>query len=169
MEQRLPLAKESGMSRVEVLRSIVDRILEDVRDPENRRCGFVHLYGVSLVATWLARRRGENEDLAASAGMLHDIGTYETGDPTDHAARSANRARAILQATSLYAEHEIRTICTAIGHHSDKKSTHDPFSELLKDADVLQHILYNPALPPLPNDAPRREDCLRMLSPQTGR
>ena len=39
---------------------------------------------------------------------------------------------------------EIDVICSAIYHHSSKEITHAPFDEVLKDADVMQHCLYNP-------------------------
>lgn len=35
-------------------------------------------------------------------------------------------------------------ICTAIHNHSSKASKHSSFDEVLIDADVLQHCLYNP-------------------------
>ena len=142
---------------------IVDEILDRVSDPEDRRCGYVHLYGVSLTATWLARLRGANEELAACAGMLHDISSYRTGDPADHAARSAADAEQVLESVGSFTPEEIGSLCTAIRHHSDKRATHDPFSELLKDADVLQHLLYNPELPPPAHHTARRASCLREI------
>ena len=39
---------------------------------------------------------------------------------------------------------EIDIICKAIYNHSDKLKTHSSFSEVLIDADVMQHCLYNP-------------------------
>ena len=35
-------------------------------------------------------------------------------------------------------------ICTAIYNHSDKAIVHSSLDEVLKDADVMQHVLYNP-------------------------
>lgn len=35
-------------------------------------------------------------------------------------------------------------ICDAVYNHSDKEIAHSDFNEILKDADVFQHCLYNP-------------------------
>jgi len=131
------------MSRLEAVREAVDTILHRVASEEERRCSFVHLYGVSAIAALLASLRGQNEELAATAGILHDLATYESGDSTDHAARSARRAVEILRGVGGYDEQEIGQIASAIEHHSEKSAEHGPFEELLKDADVLQHDLYH--------------------------
>ncbi len=113
---------------------------------EDKRCGFVHLDGVSTTAGLLARLRGLDEELACAAGMLHDLVSYESGIPENHAVRSAKRARQVLASLDAFASEEIECIVSAISHHSDKDAVHGPYDELLKDADVLQHDLYNPAL-----------------------
>ena len=133
-------------NRLESLRHIVDDILHSQPDPEGRRCGFVHLYGVALTAEILAHRRGLNPEVCATAAMLHDISTYRSGDSNNHAARGAVEARQILEQLKLYSREEIDTISEAIRSHSDKESIDSPYCELLKDADVLQHHLYNPEL-----------------------
>jgi len=153
------------MNRLERVRQVVDRGLHDVTDPEDRRCGFVHLYGVSLTATLLARTRGLDEELSGVAGMLHDLVTYESGDPTDHGPRSAVRAGELLRELGTFSEQEIVLIQSAIAHHSDKATVHGRFEELLKDADVLQHDLYNPALDPQLSHSDRRVK-LRAGSPE---
>ena len=43
--------------------------------------------------------------------------------------------------------YEIETIATAIAKHSDKQAIHEPYDELLKDADVMSHCFYNPDFP----------------------
>lgn len=134
------------MNRLESVRQIVDGSVRGQPDLEESRCGFVHLYGVSATCALLARKRGLDAELCATAGMLHDISTYETNDDRDHARLSAGRAATILRHTGAYTEEEIAAICDAIAHHSDKAGVHGALAELLKDADVLQHYLYNPAL-----------------------
>ncbi|UCF09910.1 MAG: HD domain-containing protein [Candidatus Bipolaricaulota bacterium] len=151
------------MNRLERVRQIVDSILRDVADPEDRRCGFVHLYGVSLTATLLARERGLDPDLAAVAGMLHDLVSYESGDPADHGPRSSRRARELLRDVDGFTVEEIDAICSAVAHHSDKAGEHGPFEELLKDADVLQHYLYNTRLAPQRGHEDRRARLLEAL------
>lgn len=139
------------MERVECIRQVVDNIVRQQSDHDDRRCGFVHLYGVSAIGVLLALKRGLNPELCAIAGMLHDIWSYKTGDPTDHAHYSAIEAETILRNAKSFTHTEIRNICDAIAHHR-RKQTHDDsrLSELLKDADVLQHYLYNPTLPDNP-------------------
>ena len=150
-----------GMDRLERVRQIVDGIVNNVPDPEERRCGFVHLYGVSLTATLLAGQRALDGELAGVAGMLHDVVTYESGDPTDHGPRGAERAGEILRDTGRFTEAEITMIQSAIAHHSNKAGVHGAFEELLKDADVLQHHLYNPQLEAHPRDRQRLSRLIR--------
>lgn len=80
------------MNRLEHIRKTVDGLLYQQSDANERRCGFVHLYGVSAICALLAGRRGLDIELCAMAGMLHDLSSYESGDSTDHAQRSAARA-----------------------------------------------------------------------------
>lgn len=53
-------------------------------------------------------------------------------------------ARDILNSMNIFSENEIEMISQAIYNHSDKSVVHSPLDELLKDADVMQHVLYNP-------------------------
>lgn len=53
-------------------------------------------------------------------------------------------ARNILDSLNLFSEEEKNLVCSAIYNHSDKANIHDSLDEILKDADVMQHILYNP-------------------------
>jgi hypothetical protein len=69
-----------------------------------------------------------------------------TGDATDHAQHSAEAARQILINLNRFTQVEIDGICNAIAQHSTKDERGGALSELIKDADVLQHFLYNPAL-----------------------
>lgn len=133
------------MQRLEKVRQIVDDICRQQTDAEESRSGFVHLYGVSDTATLLALRRGLDMELAATAGMLHDIWNYKVNDPTDHARLSAIEAWRILEDVGDFSPMEIEQVCHAIAVHSLKEQVDEPFDELLKDADRLQHYLYNPA------------------------
>lgn len=145
------------MNRLELIREVVDPILLGLQDPDAKRCGFVHLYGVSQSAAFLALQRGLDTELAAIAGMLHDLATYESGDSVNHGPRSAERAGSILRKLDAFTPAEIQAIQDAITHHSDKADNHSPLAELLKDADVLQHFLYNPGLDAFPTHVGRRE------------
>jgi uncharacterized protein len=84
------------MNRVESVRQVVDGILRQQPDVEERRCGFVHLYGVAQACALLALKRGLDPELSTVAGMLHDIWTYKTGEPRDHAAPGSAEAQKIM-------------------------------------------------------------------------
>ena len=151
------------MTRLENLRRHIDHLLFQL-DGEPCRNGFIHLYGVSLFAVLLARKRGLDEELAAASGMLHDISSYITGNSFDHAVHSAALSRRILAEVGGFSKSEIETIYLAILYHSNKGETHDPYDELLKDADVLQHHFYNPSLPENPGETDRFARCVQELN-----
>lgn len=132
------------MHRVEQVRKIVDKIILKIEDDEERRCAYVHLYGVSQICSMLSLKRMCNTELSIIAGMLHDIYSYANMDHNDHAHKGADMARSILDSMDIFDEEEKRLICTAIYNHSDKTDVHGDLDEILKDADVLQHVLYNP-------------------------
>lgn len=53
-------------------------------------------------------------------------------------------AKEILNELKIFSCEEIDLIYSAIYHHSDKNMINESFDEILKDADVMQHIFYNP-------------------------
>ena len=85
------------MSRLKELRKIVDAELNKMEDAEKRTGAIAHLYGVSLAATIIAKKRGLDPELAAIAAMLHDLHAYKTGSYDDHAHLGAELARKILE------------------------------------------------------------------------
>lgn len=132
------------MNRIEKVREHVDAVLLAMKDTAERRCGYLHLYGVSQACALIALKRNENAELAVIAGMLHDIYSYSAMDTKEHAHKGSIMAREILDDMKIFAENEVDMICSAIYNHSSKEVTQSPFDEVLKDADVLQHCLYNP-------------------------
>jgi len=132
------------MNRIEKVREAVDEIVLNMSDLEERRCAYLHLYGVSQACALLALKRKENVELATIAGMLHDIYSYVKMNSQDHAHKGAEMARDILDSLHIFAEDEKDLICTAIYNHSDKSIAQGWLDEILKDADVMQHVLYNP-------------------------
>lgn len=113
----------------------------------HRRCGYLHLYGVSALSVMLATKRGLDVELASVIAMLHDIYSYRTRLRKFHAHNSEEDARVILRNSGLFTDEEQRIIRSAIFKHSDKDVVDQPYDELLKDADVTQHYLYNPGAP----------------------
>lgn len=132
------------MDRIEKVRETVDEILLKMTKDEARRHAYLHLYGVSQACALLALKRKEDVELAVIAGMLHDIYTYANLDSRDHAHKGAEMAREILDSLHIFTEGEKELICNAIYNHSNKAMVQDRLDELLKDADVMQHVLYNP-------------------------
>ena len=107
--------------RIEAVREIVSGLLEQVPNVSLRASGYVHMFGVAEA-----------------------IATYTTGNAVDHAHRGAEMAKQILQEAGIFSTEEIGKICQAIFFHSDKKMENGPLEEILKDADVLQHCLFDP-------------------------
>ncbi len=132
------------MSRIKDLQKQVHRILKCVDENQKRANAIAHLHGVSLAAVMIAKKRGENPELAAMAGLLHDLYAYKSGSYEDHAHKGAEYARSILREMGLTNEEETETICSAIWHHDSKAEVDGTMDEILKDADVLHHSLGDP-------------------------
>ena len=143
------------MERIGAVQACVDKIVAAQTKEIDIKFGYVHLYSVSQTCALLAMKRQQNVELAAIAGLLHDIYAYQTGNRKDHARQSAAAARKILQELNLFSEEEIDMISNAIWHHSDKDTVDTPFDEVLKDADALQHFLIMPLVAPAPHEAAR--------------
>ena len=135
------------MSRLKELRKYVDEELNKIEDADKRTSAIAHLYGVSLAATMIAKKRGLNPEIAAMAAMLHDLYAYKSGSYDDHAHKGAYLAGDILEELNLTDEAETEEICSAIYHHDDKLVTDGPMDEVLKDADVIDHCLKDSSKP----------------------
>ena len=129
------------MSRLKELRRYVDAELNRMEDADKRISAVNHLYGVSLAATMIAKKRGMDPEIAAMAAMMHDLAAYKSGSYDDHAHNGAELARGILAELALTDEQETEMICSAIYHHDDKLIVDGPMDEVLKDADVIHHCM----------------------------
>ena len=147
-------------NRLELLRDEVDRLIRK-GSAERARYFTVHLYAVSHFCSLLAVRRGLDPELAAACGMLHDIHPVLAGDYTEHGIRGAQEAEQILRGQPAFSAQEVRIITDAISRHSQKEIVQAPYDEVLKDADVLHHCLYNPGFP-IKEDERERFRRLRM-------
>ena len=128
------------MSRLKELQTFVDGELNKMPE-EKRVSAAAHLYGVSLSATILAKKRGLDAELAAMAGMLHDLHAYKSGSYDDHAHLGAELAKEVLEKLALTSPAENEIIRSAIYHHDDKLETDSPMDEVIKDADVIHHCM----------------------------
>ena len=129
------------MSRLKELRKYVDGELNKIEDADKRNSAIVHLYGVSLAATMIAKKRGLDSEIVSMAAMLHDLHAYKTGSYDDHAHKGSELAGEILGELKLTYEVETEMICSAIYHHDDKLVTDGLMDEVLKDADVIHHCM----------------------------
>ena len=147
------------MGRLKDLRTYIDKKLNKIEDEDKRISATAHLYGVSLAAQMLAKKRGLDQELAAMAGMLHDMHAYKTGSYDDHAHLGADLAKEILGELGLTTPEEADIICSAIYHHDDKATIDGPMDELLKDADVIDHC-FKDASKPVKEKEQKRYDAL---------
>lgn len=117
----------------------------------------MHLFGSAQLAKLLALQRGLDADLAACMGALHDIATLLSKRSKDHAHRAGPYLRQVLDAyhAKCGAEEDMRVtpeeealILRAVERHGDKlEESGEPYAELLKDVDVLEHALHGMAKP----------------------
>ena len=137
-------------TRLDEARNIIDPIIKGIEDEESKRGAFVHLYGVGVLASLIALKRGysrEVAELAEIAGMLHDLLTYvdRAEDTDDHAHKCAAHAReAVLNKLKSFTPEELDMIYNGIYNHSDKNVKGHWFDEIIKDADAAHHALRNP-------------------------
>ena len=156
------------MSRLKELRNYINKELYKIEDLDECSAAFIHLYGVSLASTMIAKKRGLDPELLSMAAMLHDLhayisGSYEdhahkgaelaamlhdlhayiSGSYEDHAHKGAELAREILNSLKLTTDDETEMICSAVYHHDDKLVEDGPIEEALKDADVISHCLHD--------------------------
>ena len=87
-----------------------------------------------------AKKRGENSELAAICGLLHDLYAYKSDSYEDHAHKGAEYARKILDELDLTSKEETDVICSAIWHHDSKAQTDSPMDEMRVGEDVYISI-----------------------------
>ena len=132
------------MSRIKELQKYIHKTLKCIEENQKRCAAVAHLHSVSLAAVMIAKKRGENAELAAMAGLLHDLYAYKSGSYDDHAHKGAEFAREVLIDLGITSEEETEMICSAIWHHDSKAVVDATFDEVLKDADVIHHSLGDP-------------------------
>jgi uncharacterized protein len=130
------------MNRLQLVRAEIDEMLLTQPNVQARRDGYVHLYGVAQNCALLAIKRGLDIELCTISGMLHDIYTYKFEYAKNHAILGAEEAETLLRKLGVFTDEEIEIVKRAVNNHSNKKTKHDEYSELLKDADILQNTIY---------------------------
>ena len=143
------------MSRIKDLQKYIHKVLKGMDDNQKRAAAVAHLHGVSLAAVMIAKKRGENAELAAMAGLLHDLYAYKSGSYDDHAHKGAEYVRKVLDELGITLADETDIICSAIWHHDSKAEVDSPMDEILKDADVIHHSLGDPTKEIKPHELAR--------------
>ena len=111
---------------------------------------YIHICQVSQICTLLAIQRVENVELAAMAGLLHDIATLRKHDvepykiqgftKANHGELGAEIAMEILNELNITSQEENEIICNAVkNHYNNFTETDTPIDEIVKDADVFAH------------------------------
>ncbi|MCQ4088436.1 CHAP domain-containing protein [Saccharibacillus sp. JS10] len=103
----------------------------------------VRLYGVSSLASMIAMKRGLEPEIAAIAGLLHCFYNYKTGIHHYPGINSAEAVRPILRDFGVFSTEEQLIILRAIFYQDQRRQTHGPYDELIKDAIVLHNFLQN--------------------------
>jgi HD superfamily phosphodiesterase len=127
--------------RVHDIKTMALKMLEEKSSGFYKRKITAHMFEVETLSILLARKRKLNEEYAAIIGLLHDLSIAIDCNDFNHAARSASIAKKMLEEHGGFKNDEITLITTAIANHSTKDVVQDPYSELIKDADVLAHMM----------------------------
>jgi len=139
------------MNRIEKLREFIDDMLLNKKDSQDRRCAYVHLYGVSLMCGLIAKKRGASVELAIMTAMLHDLYSYKTEgvppieDKVVKSRKDSEVAREVLDKLNITTADETDTICNAVCYRG--VGDYSELGEILLDANIIQHGFYNPLLP----------------------
>jgi HD superfamily phosphodiesterase len=139
-----------NLGRIEVLKKLTSQMCVETTTEKKDEYGLIHLSGVGYLSGYIAANRKLNVELCICAGFLHDLWLFRnmlspdiSVKYVDHGHYGSELAKKILTGTGLYGEDEIEIICRMISNHHKKEEIHDEYSEVLKDADALQHYLNN--------------------------
>ena len=142
------------MEKSEILQQWIEGAIPDPFLFQQRRAVYTHLLGTAHFAAMLAMKRGADSEAAELAGLLHDISTYLTGEHEDHARKGAALTLRILGDLQLGTPQQQEEIALAVQRHSDKEHIQTPLDEVLKDADVLDHVFNYKNADPAGNPPP---------------
>ncbi|WP_245864096.1 CHAP domain-containing protein [Paenibacillus donghaensis] len=129
--------------RLDSVRVLVQEMIMSMVNALQRQEACVQLYGVSTLASMLAMKREQNQELAAITGLLHNYYFYRTGIREFPGPNSAETVRPLLTHLNIFTEEEQITILKAIFYHEDRSRVQGPYEEIVKDAYVLQMYFQN--------------------------
>lgn len=150
-------------TRIDYIRiKILDLTLSNPRNIESYAT-LIHLNCVAQLATTFAIKNSLDWELAAAAGLLHDVDVLVNGYNADHAFRSSMLAKDILASSRQFTENDIDIIVSSISKHSDKSKVNTIYDEILKDADTLSYFLQKP-YEEINNEVSRKERLKRIFT-----
>lgn len=101
----------------------------------------IHATSCAQIGRLLAEKRGIDQELAALACSLHDIGRWYTGRQVNH-ARHGEEPLSRFLGNQTFPDAMKEEIIQAVIHHSEKENIGAPLEELVKDADILDCYLH---------------------------
>lgn len=140
--------KGDDLSRSEKMeRKVVELLLTSTVPDSERDSSIIfelkHSSGCCQIARILAQKRKLDIEISELAAILHDIYVIVEGKYKDHGKLGAPIADKLLREIGGFSEKEIKIITNVVSHHSEKEVySDDPYTELVKDADVFDCSLY---------------------------
>lgn len=105
----------------------------------------IHMISCGRLGYMLAKKRGEDPELASCACLVHDYGRIITGVHNNHAEEGYIPVRVLLRKLE-FGNEEIDIISNAVRNHSKKSEIGGTIEEIVKDADVLDYYYYRSSL-----------------------
>lgn len=152
--------------RLDSVRILVQEMIMSMDSEVRKQEACVHLYGVSTFASMLAMKRGQNQEIAAIAGLLHGYYFYKTGINEFPGPNSAEAVRPLLRDMNIFTKEEQIAILQAVFYQEDRSSTQGHYEEIIKDAYLLQLYFQNMGRSIHQQDAGRLRNALRELAIQ---
>lgn len=129
------------MNRFETLKEIFFQTIEDNCYGIYKEKAYFHSLQVCTLCQIYAQKLNLNIELASIIGLFHDYSVYINHSSFQHGQRSSEMLKKYLID---FTDAEIHTITHAITHHSEKELTHDMYSELIKNMDLLAKYYEDP-------------------------
>lgn len=132
------------MKRYTQLKDYFYKTLEKSTAGIYKQKAYFHSIQVAQIMMMLSKERHLDLELSAIIGLFHDYAQFIRLSSFNHAKYSSEMVLEILQQYA-FDDEEIKIITTAILNHSDKDITHDAYSEMVKDADLLVKYYDDPS------------------------
>lgn len=130
--------------RLERIAQFVHDRLEEMGPDQQERPGaaryrWLHTLRVANYGRTLAEAEGAPVELAIAGCLLHDVASFDPGDPQDHGRRGAEISRPLLRSLG-YSEEEVEAVCYAVACHVDVENPESLLAEVVSDADNIDRF-----------------------------